>query len=167
MGTSSSRSLSRTASGLRRRRSPACPSFNTRAAPKARMLTGRSPRRSSNARRSHRSRRSSPLPLVFKRVSLEGSAELFRETSSTPEVLAETDPEPLQAPIHHLPLQRQVHGETLSYYEYRLTEVQVQSLIDAVQKIKYPHNLKNTAKLSMEEFERLEALRQVLIDGLR
>jgi len=30
---------------------------------------------------------------VFKRVSLEGSAELFRETSSAPEVLAETDPE--------------------------------------------------------------------------
>jgi hypothetical protein len=104
---------------------------------------------------------------VFKRVSLEGSAELFRETSSTPEVLAETDPEPVQAPIHHLPLQRQIHGETISYYEYRLTEVQVQSLIDAVQKIKYPHNLKNTAKLSMEEFERLEALRQVLLDGLR
>jgi len=55
-------------------------------------------------------------------------------------VLAETDPEPLQAPIHHLPLQRQVHGETLSYYEYRLTEVQVQSLIDAVQKINEHHN---------------------------
>jgi len=69
--------------------------------------------------------------------------------------------------IHHLPLQRQVHGETISYYEYRLTEAQVQSLIDAVQKIKYPHNLKNTTKLSMEEFERLEALRQLLIDGLR
>ncbi len=103
---------------------------------------------------------------MFKRVSLEGSAELFRETSSTPEVLAETDPEPVQAPIHHLPLQRQVHGETVSYYEYRLTETQVQSLIDAVQKIKY-HNLKNTTKLGMEEFERLEALRQLLLDGLR
>jgi len=35
------------------------------------------------------------------------------------------------------------------------------------QKIKYPHTLKNTAKLSMEEFERLEALRQALLDGLR
>ena len=104
---------------------------------------------------------------MFKRVSLEGSAELFRETSSRPEVLAETDPEPVQAPIHHLPLQRQVYGETVSYYEYRLTEEQVQALIDAVQKIKYPHNLKNATKLGMEEFERLEALRQVLLDGLR
>jgi len=104
---------------------------------------------------------------VFKRVSLSGSAELFRETSSTPEVLAETDPEPVQAPIHHLPIHREIRGESISYYEYRLTEPQVQALIDAVQKIKYPHNLKNTAKLSMEEFERLEALRQVLLEGLR
>src|ERR1700674_2181061 len=127
------------------------------------MPIGRSPRRSSSGRRLRRWRPSSPLPLVFKRVSLEGSAELFRETSSTPEVLAETDPEP----VHHLPLQRQVYGETVSYYEYRLTEAQVQSLIDAVQKIKYPHNLKNTTKLGMEEFERLEALRQLLLDGLR
>lgn len=104
---------------------------------------------------------------MFKRVSLEGSAELFRETSSTPEVLAETDPEPVQAPIHHLPLHREIRGETISYYEYRLTEDQAQSLIDAVQKIKYPHTLKSSAKLSMEEFERLEALRQLLLDGLR
>ena len=101
---------------------------------------------------------------MFKRAALGGSSEFFRETS-TPEVLAETDP--VQAPIHHLPLPRQVNGERISYYEYRLTEAQVQSLIDAVQKVKYPHNLKNTAKLSMEEFERLEALRQVLLDGLR
>jgi len=104
---------------------------------------------------------------VFKRVSLEGSAELFRETARTPEVLAETDPEPIHAPIHHLPIHREIHGESLTYFEYRLTEPQVQALIDAVQKIKYPHNLKNTSKLSMEEFERMEALRQVLLDGLR
>ena len=82
-------------------------------------------------------------------------------------MLAETDPEPVQAPIHHLPLPRQLNGETISYYEYRLTEAQARALIDAVQKIKYPHNLKNTAKLNMEEFERLEALRQLLLDGLR
>jgi len=104
---------------------------------------------------------------VFKRVSLEGSAVLFRETSNHPDVLAETDPEPVQGAIHHLPIHRETHGESLTYFEYRLTEAQVQSLIDAVQKIKYPHNLKNTAKLSMEEFERLEALRQLLMEGLR
>jgi len=107
------------------------------------------------------------LPVVFKRVSLSGSAELFRETSSAPEILAETDPEPVAAPIHHLPIRREIEREAISYYEYQLTEPQVRALIDAVQKIKYPHTLKSTAKLSMEEFERLEALRQLLLDGLR
>src|ERR1700694_5049681 len=160
-------SSSRTASGSRRRRWPACPSSSTPGAPKARMPIGRSPRRSSSGRRLRRWRPSSPLPLVFKRCWLGGSAELSGETTSTPGALAETAPEPVQAPIHHLPLQRQVYGETVSYYEYRLTEAQVQSLIDAVQKIKYPHNLKNTTKLGMEELDRLEALRQLLLDGLR
>ncbi|HEY8736966.1 MAG TPA: hypothetical protein VIO62_07965 [Candidatus Dormibacteraeota bacterium] len=102
------------------------------------------------------------MPLVFKRVSLTGSAELFRDTSRAPEILAETDPEP-GAAIHHLP----VIQEPIPTYGYNLTEDQVRELIDAVQKIKYPHTLKNTAKLSMEEFERLEALRQALLDGLR
>jgi hypothetical protein len=100
---------------------------------------------------------------VFKRVSLTGSAELFRDTSRAPEILAETDPEPGPAPIHQLPVPEQ---ETPTF-GFSLTEDQVRELIDAVQKIKYPHTLKNTAKLSMEEFERLEALRQVLLDGLR
>src|ERR1700694_4624608 len=112
-----------------------------RAAPKAPTHTAPWPRRSSSARRPLRWRPSSPLPLVFKRVSLEGSAELFRETSSTPEVLAETDPEPTHAPIHHLPIHREIRSEPISYFDYQLTEAQVQSLVDAVQKIKYPHNL--------------------------
>jgi len=107
------------------------------------------------------------LPVVFKRVSLNGSAELFRETSTAPEILAETDPERVAAPIHHLPIRREIELETIAYYEYQLTEPQVRALIDAVQKIKYPHTLKSTAKLSMEEFERLEALRRLLLDGLR
>lgn len=103
------------------------------------------------------------MPLVFKRVSLTGSAELFRDTQRAPEILAETDPEPGPAPIHQLP----VAQEEAPTYAYRLTEDQVRELIDAVQKIKYPHTVKSAAKLSMEEFERLEALRQVLLDGLR
>jgi hypothetical protein len=109
---------------------------------------------------------------VFKRVSLTGSAELFRETLNTSEVLAETDPEP--APIHHLPVQLDIRPEQpapetngVAHFDYQLTEPQVRALIDAVQKLKYPHTVKNAAKLSMEEFERLEALRQLLLDGLR
>ena len=120
---------------------------------------------------------------MFKRASLTGSADFFRETSSAPEILAETEPEPLPAAIHELPvrpivqrpirpeIQRpmrpEIQRETITYFEYEFTEAQVRALIDAVQKLKYPHTLKNTAKLSMEEFERLEALRQLLLDGLR
>ena len=120
---------------------------------------------------------------MFKRAHLSGSADFFRETSSAPEFLAETDPEPLPAAIHHLPLRPEIERpfrreierplrppleqETVSYFEYQLTEPQVRALIDAVQKLKYPHTLKSAAKLSMEEFERLEALRQLLLDGLR
>lgn len=100
---------------------------------------------------------------MFKRVSLTGSAELFRDTSQAPEFLAETDPERAPAPIHELPV---VEARTPTF-AYNLTEAEVRELIDAVQKIKYPHTVKSAAKLSMEEFERLEALRQVLLDGLR
>src|SRR4029077_14950359 len=99
------------------------------AAPKVPTPIAPSPRPSSSARRPPRSRRSSPSPLVFKRVSLSGSAELFRETSSTPEVLAETDPEPVQAPIHHLPIHREIRPEPIPYFEYQLTEAQVQALV--------------------------------------
>ena len=113
------------------------------------------------------------MPVVFKRASLSGSSDFFRETA-TPEILAETDPEPLPAAIHHLPLRPEIERvlprlpeETIGYYEYQLTEPQVRALIDAVQKLKYPHTLKSGAKLSMEEFERMEALRQILLDGLR
>ncbi len=103
---------------------------------------------------------------MFRRISLTGSAELFKDTAHAPEYLAETDPKPLvlrPVPVRPVP----VVTEPAHYFTYKLTEVQVQALIDAVQKIKYPHILKNTAKLSMEEFERMEALRQVLLDGLR
>ena len=111
---------------------------------------------------------------MFKRASLTGSADFFQETTSAPEILAETEPEPLPAAIHHLPvrsIQRpmrpEFEREPVAYFEYQLSEPQVRALIDAVQKLKYPHTLKSSAKLSMEEFERLEALRQLLLDGLR
>ena len=42
----------------------------------------------------------------------------------------------------------------------------MQVLADALQRIKYPHTMRSS-RPSMEEFESLEALRQVLLDGLR
>jgi len=118
MATSSSTLSSRTASGLPRRRWPACRSFSTAGSSEG-ASAYRAPRqggRQACAGRSGRDEAARRLSCLSA-FSLEGSAELFRETSSRPDVLAETDPEPLQAPIHHLPLQRQVHGETISYFE--------------------------------------------------
>src|SRR5205814_9908039 len=86
--------------------------------------------RSSDGRPPRRWRPSSPLPVVFKRVSLNGSAELFRETSTAPEIVTETGPGPVTAPIHHLPIRRGIELGTIAYYEYQLTEPQVRALID-------------------------------------
>ncbi|HYM51011.1 MAG TPA: hypothetical protein VET65_10645 [Candidatus Limnocylindrales bacterium] len=104
---------------------------------------------------------------MFKRVSLTGSGELFRETKGiTDPILEEESPtaSPSSEPVrlHQLP----PRALGTPQYTYGLTEVQVQTLIDALQKVKYPHTLRSV-RPSMEEFERLEALRQVLLDGLR
>ena len=114
--------------------------------------------------------------VVFKRVSLTGSAELFKETTGITDPILEEKPEPLPplhpvavepspepARVHHLPRR----PDATPYYQLSLTEPQLETLIEAVQRIKYPHASRSTAKPSMEEFERLEALRQVLIDTLR
>ncbi len=100
---------------------------------------------------------------MFKRVALTGSAELFRDTGRIPDLLAETEPPPpIPAPIHQLPITRL----GINYYDYKLTEAQVNALVDALQKVKYPHTLK-AARPSMEEFEHLESLRQLLLEGIR
>ena len=112
---------------------------------------------------------------MFKRASLTGSADFFQETSTAPELLAETEPESLPAAIHQLPIRPEiqramrlpVQQDPVAYFEYQFTEAQVRALIEAVQKLKYPHMVKNSAKLSMEEFESMEALRQLLLEGLR
>ena len=103
---------------------------------------------------------------MFRRVSLVGSAELFKETARPPE-LPEPDPpkEPAPEPARVHPRRRS--SQAVALYQYTLTEAQVRALIEAVQKVKYPHNLKAAGKLSIDEFERLEALRQVLLDGLK
>ena len=102
---------------------------------------------------------------MFRRVALTGSGELFRNTSQPAPLPTASEPAvPLGLPREDSHEQRY---PVETYYQYSLTEAQVQTLIDALQKIKYPHNLKSTSRPSMEDFERLEGLRQILLDGLR
>jgi hypothetical protein len=105
--------------------------------------------------------------MMFKRISLAGSDELFRVTQREEEEvpaavdrLADVKPDLTALPDLPAPVSEKV------YYQYNLSEEQVQTLVDAVQKLKYPHLIKQTTKLSIDEFERLDALRVVLIEGL-
>jgi hypothetical protein len=105
----------------------------------------------------------------FNRVSLAGSEELFRPTA-LPEDEPEPQPpaerftgravQPARAPSRApLPTDR-------SYVRLQLTEGQVQDLVEAVQRMKYPHMAAAAQQPSIEEFEALEALRNVLLDAL-
>ena len=104
---------------------------------------------------------------MFRRISLSGSAELFRETAPPVEVSeAVTLSEPAGSERSLAAAETRV-AEAITYFGYHLTEEQVRTLADALQKLKYPHTLRSLTRPSMEEFERLEALRQQLLDGLR
>jgi hypothetical protein len=51
-------------------------------------------------------------------------------------------------------------------YRLQLTEPQVRHLIEGVQRMKYPHQVKPDQKPSIEEFEALEDLRNTLLDAI-
>jgi hypothetical protein len=121
----------------------------------------------------------------FQRVSLLGSEELFRPTKvdapgdeegfEPEEEIGPADnlagrvpavPPPGPTPVPGLPpapapapLSRDRH-----LYRMNLNEPQVRMLIDGIQRMKYPHQVRHDQKPSMEEFEALEALRNLLLD---
>jgi hypothetical protein len=117
----------------------------------------------------------------FQRVSLLGSEELFRptkvENDAQPEepLVQEVSPADsfsgrvVPAPISVEPAagppplaqERYVH-------RLHLTEGQVRTLIDGIQRMKYPGQVRpgHEGKPSIEEFEQLEALRNLLLDAL-
>jgi hypothetical protein len=109
----------------------------------------------------------------FNRVSLAGSEELFRPTA-VPDGESAPEPEPgppaerftgraVQPP--RAPSRTAVTTER-SYVRLQLTEGQVQDLVEAVQRLKYPHMAAAAQQPSIEEFEALEALRNLLLDAL-
>lgn len=95
----------------------------------------------------------------FRRAQLRGSDELFRPT----------EPEQLDAPISPaIPDGDAVHPvpaapapETRSV---RLSDDELRVLADAVQHLKFPQ--KSGVRPSVDDFERLEGLRQKLLDAL-
>jgi hypothetical protein len=52
------------------------------------------------------------------------------------------------------------------YVRLQLTEDQLQVLVAAVQRMKYPHMAAAAHQPSVEEFEALEALRTILLEAL-
>ncbi|GAC1331198.1 MAG: hypothetical protein NVSMB17_09100 [Candidatus Dormibacteria bacterium] len=107
----------------------------------------------------------------FNRVSLIGSEELFRPTKveAQPAPVAPADelsgrvPEPQPAPApaaQPAPLARERQT-----YRVNLTEGQVKLLIEAVQRMKYPHQT-HESKPSIEDFEELDDLRNHLWDAI-
>jgi hypothetical protein len=98
----------------------------------------------------------------FRRAQLRGSEELFQPTRPDngeppamrpPEAAPSTAPQ--QAPARATPEGRLV----------RLTDDEVRTLAEAVQSLKFPGN-KPATKTPVDEFERLEELRQKLLSVL-
>jgi hypothetical protein len=119
--------------------------------------------------------------LAFKRASLSGSAQLFQPTRVPPRRHTDAgesaprgnDP---SLPLDEMeePLQRNNSGgASLSAvtstaagqgHLYRLSDEEVELLLNALQHAKFPHSYQRLPKPAMEEFEQLEALRQKITD---
>jgi len=96
----------------------------------------------------------------FRRAQLRGSDELFRTTDaeSSDDRLSPAVPDdhPSVTAVPSMP-----PPETRSV---RLTEDEINVLAEAVQHLKFPQ--KSTTRPSVDDFERLDGLRQKLLDAL-
>jgi len=94
----------------------------------------------------------------FRRAQLRGSDELFRATDGQDDRLSPAVPDDHPAvtavPAAPPPEVRSV----------RLTEDEIHALADAIQHVKFPQ--KASTRPSVDDFERLESLRQKLLDAL-
>ncbi|HZS14472.1 MAG TPA: hypothetical protein VFC09_07735 [Candidatus Dormibacteraeota bacterium] len=101
----------------------------------------------------------------FRRAQLRGSEELFTptrtENGEPPAVREHPAPAPVARPSVSAPA---VSGAPEGRL-VRLTDDEVQTLAEAVQRLKFPGH-KATNKPPVEEFERLEELRQKLLSVL-
>jgi len=98
----------------------------------------------------------------FRRAQLRGSDELFQPTRTDNGEPAVTRDERAAMPsrVTSPPVSSVPEGRLV-----RLTDEEVQTLAEAVQRLKFPGH-KPTNKPPVEEFERLEELRQKLLSVL-
>lgn len=101
----------------------------------------------------------------FRRAQLRGSEELFQPTRTDNGEPPSTRPAniaaPAPAPVSEAPQAPRVPDGRL----VRLTDEEVQTLAEAVQRLKFPGHA-GGGKPPLEEFERLEELRQKLLSVL-
>jgi hypothetical protein len=119
--------------------------------------------------------------LAFKRASLSGSEQLFQPTrvpSRRHSDAEDSGPRRNESalPLEEVeePLERKHSGGALfsevsptvsnQGHLYRLSDEEVEVLLNALQHAKFPHSYQRLPKPAMEEFEELEALRQKISD---
>jgi hypothetical protein len=96
----------------------------------------------------------------FRRAQLRGSDELFRSTDGNGDderlspAVPDDRPGVTAVPAAPRPEERSV----------RLSETEIQVLADAVQHLKFPQ--KSSTRPSVDDFERLDELRQKLLNSL-
>jgi hypothetical protein len=95
----------------------------------------------------------------FRRAQLRGSDELFRPTED-PDAQRETAASPADnSAVTAVPA-----APSPDLRSVRLTEEQINIIADALQHMKFPQ--KQPARPSIGDFERLEELRQKLLDAI-
>lgn len=119
--------------------------------------------------------------MPFKRASLTGSAQLFQPTRvpapGREDPDEQSDPSRSDTLLPLRPLEedrRETTGAVLvsevtsahsaQGHLYRLSEAEVELLLEALQHAKFPHSYQRLPKPALEEFEQLEALRQKISD---
>lgn len=105
----------------------------------------------------------------FRRANLRGSDELFRPTrpGGEEEMLppAPVRP-PAPEPARVIPRAPEAHGAARPQGQLvRLSDEEVELIVDALQRLKYPTSSKPATKPPMDLFERYEELRKRLLDG--
>jgi len=111
----------------------------------------------------------------FRRAQLRGSEELFRQTDTSAGDAGERDPLAPHGRGPHsqteLPVDAARRGDavavpapSLDGHLVRLSPEDIQAIVDAIQVVKFPH--KAVGRPSVDEFERLEELRQKLLSIL-